>query len=134
MGALSMSLRMTVKRWMILVVIISLFLCCLLMKLRSDYFRERAIEYARQEAACATTAAQLEALAKGLAKMPDPLPVRPGDTNLEHAINYATEAAKWRTDERSSGELKRLFQRAATRPWEFAPPAEEKAVGAGPSH
>ena len=97
-----MHLRMTVRRWMILAAVFGVFLFCLVLKRRSDYFRERVIHYARLEAYHATTAAQLEALAREYAKMPDPLLVHlffPGNTNRERSINFVMEAAKMRIDE-----------------------------------
>ena len=118
--------RMTTRRWMVSIAVVGLLTGGLILRLRSAYFRAQAIKYAEREAACATTAVHLEIMAKDLEQTPDPPLQRLLGlgmfTNRGHATKWKTEAANWRVEEKTNGELKRLFQRAATRPWEFAPP------------
>src|SRR5438876_2902511 len=66
-------LTMTMRRWMVAMASIGIFLGGLLLKRRSDYFRARAIEFAEAEKGCADSAVYFAGLAKELAEKPDGL-------------------------------------------------------------
>jgi hypothetical protein len=104
--------RITTRRWMVVIAVVG-DSRALTLRLRSDCVRAQAIKYAELEAARAIAAVHLEIMAKDLEQTPDPPLKRLLGlgmfTNRDHATKWRTEAANWRVEEETNGELDRCF-------------------------